>query len=155
MSKFRKGGKKGIPAVNTSALPDIVFMLLFFFMVATTMKEVDVLVETNLPEGSQVEDITSLKQLNEVDFLYIGNPIEGGSKDMIQLDDELTVSVLSVGAWKLNKVQDKERDIQYIVTSMKIDSDVRMGLVSSVKETLRDINALKICYAAKQKIKED
>jgi biopolymer transport protein ExbD len=152
MSKFRKGGKKGIPAVNTSALPDIVFMLLFFFMVATTMKEVDVLVDIEIPEGSQVEDITSLKQLNEVDFLYIGKPMEGGSKDMIQLDDELTVSVLSVAAWKLNKIQDKERDIQYIVTSMKIDEGVRMGLVSSVKETLRDINALKICYAAKQKI---
>ena len=41
MSKFRKGGRGGAPAVNTSSLPDIVFMLLFFFMVATTSKEVD------------------------------------------------------------------------------------------------------------------
>lgn len=154
MSKFRKGGKKGIPAVNTSALPDIVFMLLFFFMVATTMKEVEVLVEAEIPEGSQVEDITSLKQLNEVDFLYVGKPIGTSGQDVIQLDDELTISVLSVGVWKQRKVAAKERDIQYIVTSMKIDKGVRMGLVSSIKETLRDINALKICYAAQQKANE-
>ncbi|MCB0476514.1 MAG: biopolymer transporter ExbD [Crocinitomicaceae bacterium] len=152
MSKFRKGGKKDVPGVNTSALPDIVFMLLFFFMVATTMKEVDMLVEIEIPEGSSVTDITSLKQLNEVDFLYIGKPLEGGDRDVIQLDGELTISVLRVAKWKLEKVQSKERDIQYIVTSMKIDEGVRMGLVSSVKESLRDINALKICYAAKQKI---
>jgi len=154
MSKFRKGEKKGIPKVNTSALPDIVFMLLFFFMVATTMKEVDVLVNIEIPEGSQVEDITSLKQLNEVDFIYIGRPIGGGKQDFIQLDDELTISVLNVQAWKLLKVSNKERDIQYIVTSMKIDQGVRMGLVSKVKETLRDVNALKICYAANKKSKE-
>lgn len=154
MSKFRKGGKKGLPPVNTAALPDIVFMLLFFFMVATTMKEVDMLVELEIPEGTQVEDITSLKQLNEVDFLYIGKPMDGGGNDMIQLDDELTISVLNVQRWKLEKSKGKERDIQYIVTSMKIDEGVRMGLVSSVKETLRDINALKICYAAKQQVNQ-
>ncbi len=154
MSKFRKGGKKDIPAVNTSALPDIVFMLLFFFMVATTMKEVDILVDIEIPEGTSVTDITSLKQLNEVDFLYIGKPMDGGRQDLIQLDDELTISVLRVAQWKLKKVESKERDIQYIVTSMKIDSGVRMRLVSSVKESLRDINALKICYAAKQKINQ-
>lgn len=38
MSKFRKEDKKAAPGVNTSSLPDIVFMLLFFFMVATTSK---------------------------------------------------------------------------------------------------------------------
>ena len=39
MSKFRKDGKKGIPAISTASLPDIVFMLLFFFMVTTVMRE--------------------------------------------------------------------------------------------------------------------
>ena len=46
MSKFNKRRKKrDVPGVNTSALPDIIFMLLFFFMVATTMKEVDMQVD--------------------------------------------------------------------------------------------------------------
>ena len=39
MAQIRKGGKKEVPGVNTSSLPDIVFMLLFFFMATTTMKE--------------------------------------------------------------------------------------------------------------------
>ena len=66
MSKFRKGGKKGIPGVNTSALPDIIFMLLFFFMVATTMKEVDMQVEVVKPEASQAIPIENKE---DVDFI--------------------------------------------------------------------------------------
>jgi biopolymer transport protein ExbD len=55
MSKFRKK-KKGMPAVNTAALPDIVFMLLFFFMVTTTMRETDLRIETpRLPSASEVK----------------------------------------------------------------------------------------------------
>ena len=41
MSKFRKGGKKSMAAISTASLPDIVFMLLFFFMVTTVMREVE------------------------------------------------------------------------------------------------------------------
>ena len=40
MAKFKKGGKRETPAISTASLPDIVFMLLFFFMVSTTMREV-------------------------------------------------------------------------------------------------------------------
>ena len=39
MAKFKKDGGRATPAINTSALPDIVFMLLFFFMVATKMRD--------------------------------------------------------------------------------------------------------------------
>ena len=54
MSKFRKGGKKGLPAVSTASLPDIVFMLLFFFMVTTVMREVDLKVKMNQPEATEI-----------------------------------------------------------------------------------------------------
>ena len=74
MSKFKKGGKKEAPGVNTSSLPDIVFMLLFFFMVATTTKDADPSVEVTQPTGVRAEDMTPFKQRSEIDFLYIGVP---------------------------------------------------------------------------------
>ena len=66
MSKFKKEGSGGAPAMNTASLPDIVFMLLFFFMVATTSKETDPTVEFESPTGTKkrcmlVKVILSLK----------------------------------------------------------------------------------------------
>ena len=54
MAKFKKGGSKEVPAISTASLPDIVFMLLFFFMISTTMRDVSVLVENGMPEATQV-----------------------------------------------------------------------------------------------------
>ena len=54
MAKFKKGGSKELPAISTASLPDIVFMLLFFFMVSTTMREVELKIKNNLPEASEV-----------------------------------------------------------------------------------------------------
>ena len=38
MAKFKRKKGKGGQKINTASLPDIVFMLLFFFMVSTTMR---------------------------------------------------------------------------------------------------------------------
>ena len=52
MSKFNKKKKGDLPAVNTASLPDIVFMLLFFFMVATVMRDNELKIENNLPAAN-------------------------------------------------------------------------------------------------------
>lgn len=74
MSKFKKDGRGAGPALNTASLPDIVFMLLFFFMVATTSKETDPAVKIAQPEGTRTVDLTAYKQRSEIDFLYLGQP---------------------------------------------------------------------------------
>lgn len=148
MSKFKKGGKRGIPAVNTSALPDIIFMLLFFFMVATTMKEVEMKVEIVKPLADQA---TPIEDKDNVDFIYIGFPIDAaeGTQPRIQLDDRLVPDATFVGEWKEQKVRDGKKVLD-IVTSLKVDEKVGMGLVTDVKEELRDVDALKINYSADQ-----
>ena len=57
MSKFKKKKGGDLPAVNTASLPDIVFMLLFFFMVATVMRENTLKIENKLPNADQVEKL--------------------------------------------------------------------------------------------------
>jgi|JI71714CRNA_FD_contig_61_2322191_length_513_multi_2_in_0_out_0_1 biopolymer transport protein ExbD len=147
MGKFNKGRKRGMPAVNTSALPDIIFMLLFFFMVATTMKEVDMKVDVKKPVASQAIPI---ENKDEVDFIYIGFPIDAdneGTQPKIQLDDRLAADANAVAEWKQAKTREGKKPME-IVTSLKVHRDVDMRIVSDVKEVLRDIKALKINYSA-------
>ncbi len=148
MSKFKKGGKKGIPGVNTSALPDIIFMLLFFFMVATTMKEVDMQVDVVKPVADQALPI---ENKDMVDFIYIGYPLDAdeGTEPRIQLDDRLAPDATVVSEWKLSKLRPGSGVLD-VVTSLKVHEDVGMRIVSDVKEELRDIDAIKINYSADQ-----
>lgn len=147
MSKFKKGKKKGIPGVNTSALPDIIFMLLFFFMVATTMKEVDLQVDVVKPLADQALPI---EDKDNVDFIYIGFPVdaEEGTEPRIQLDDRLAPAD-KVDDWKISKTRPGLTPFD-IVTSLKVHEDVGMRIVSDVKEELRGIDAIKINYSADQ-----
>ena len=57
MSKFRKDDGKELPPISTASLPDIVFMLLFFFMVSTTMREVTVNVKQSLPQATELSKL--------------------------------------------------------------------------------------------------
>ena len=146
MGKFNKNKKRGVPGVNTSALPDIIFMLLFFFMVATTMKEVEMQVNIEKPVADQAE---TLEDKDNVDFIYIGFPKDAskGTVPRIQLDDELIADVQRVPRWKQEKVREGKTPFD-IVTSLKVHEDVGMRIVSEVKESLREIDAVKINYSA-------
>ena len=148
MSKFEKR-KKGQPAVNTSALPDIVFMLLFFFMVSTTMKEVEVQVDQKKPEATQV---VKIERKSLVDYIYVGRPLDigkYGKSPVIQLDDQIYFSSMEIRQWKDMKLGERaEGDRGLVTTSLKIDAKVKMKTVNQVKNELREINALKINYSA-------
>ena len=57
MGKFNKSGGREMPALNTSSLPDMIFAILFFFMVTTTMREVTLMVKFKIPEASEVQKL--------------------------------------------------------------------------------------------------
>ena len=90
MSKFKKKKSGELPAISTASLPDIVFMLLFFFMVATTMRENTLLIENRLPTADQVE---KLDKKDLVMYIYAGKPSAryrstAGTQAKIQLNDK-------------------------------------------------------------------
>ena len=153
MSKFRKEGKKGQPAVNTAALPDIVFMLLFFFMVATRPKEKEPAnVDIEIP-GSSVS--IELNKDDETDYLWAGYPMDGGTNALVEvfLDDQLKIDYTSaIGPWKLANVPEDMEAFE-VVTIFKIDDDVDMKTVFNIKEALRDpdVKAYKISYSTSDK----
>ena len=89
MGKFNKTGKRGMPALTTASLPDLIFTLLFFFMIVTTMREVSLKVEFKIPQGTELE---KLEKKSLVTFIYVGKPTAEfrkklGSESRIQLND--------------------------------------------------------------------
>ena len=152
MSKFKK--KKGgeLPAVNTASLPDIVFMLLFFFMVATVMRENTLMIENKLPNADQIE---KLEKKDLVMYIYAEKPsanykAQYGTEARIQLNDKFA-DVSEIGAFiAAERATKREELVPFLTTSLKVDKEANMGLVGDIKQELRKVNALKINYAAIQ-----
>ncbi len=148
MSKFKKKKDGGVPAISTASLPDIVFMLLFFFMVATVMKDNDLKIQNNLPKADQV---TKLEKKDRVIFIFAGKPHEKyrkqyGEGARIQLNDRLS-SVSDIRNFILAERAARDPELEKVLTtSLKIDKDAKMGLVGEIKQELRKMDALKINY---------
>jgi biopolymer transport protein ExbD len=152
MATFKRKGGKGTPGISTASLPDIVFMLLFFFMVSTTMRETDMKVSVKLPEASEV---VKLEKKSLVSYIYVGTPARQyqgifGTDSRIQLND--TFKTLGDIRDFITSERDamSEFDRAMLTISLKIDEQTRMGIVTDVKQELRKASALKISYSARR-----
>lgn len=152
MAKFRKEGKKETPALSTASLPDIVFMLLFFFMVSTSMREVSLMVKLTLPEATEV---TKLEKKSLVSYIYVGPPLKQfsalyGTEPRIQLNDVFKNlnDIRDFVASERDKLNEAEK--AYLTISLKVDENTRMGIVTDLKQELRKASALKISYASRK-----
>jgi biopolymer transport protein ExbD len=154
MSKFRK--KKGgeLPAVNTASLPDIVFMLLFFFMVVTVLRNNDLLVQNKLPEADQVEKLKKDRSI----YIYAGKPSSRyqdkyGTEGKIQIGDKYT----DVSSLKFALTEERAKllpELQNsVVVALKVYEENNTGLVTDIKEELRELNMVKIIYITTPKNK--
>ncbi|MBT8327377.1 MAG: biopolymer transporter ExbD [Bacteroidia bacterium] len=155
MSKFKNNKGKSLPAINTSALPDIVFMLLFFFMVATKMRDREMKVKTLLPKATEVEKLEKKSRLH---YIFVGPPLQSdiyGTTPRIQLDDKFaTVDDIQDYITLKNSEKD-EKEVPYMTTSLKADKTVKMGIITDIKQELREVNALKLSYTASKDIGDD
>lgn len=154
MAKFRKEGGKKLPAIGTSSLPDIIFMLLFFFMATASKKEVSYRVDLNLPQATE---LTKLEKKSLVNYVYIGVPKinerkNNGVSSRIQLDDMFAKSSKEVAGYiERKKLAMPEKDREKMIVALKVDKDTKMGIVTDVKQELRNVRALKINYTAYQR----
>ena len=152
MSKFKKGGKKELPPISTASLPDIVFMLLFFFMVSTTMREVTLNVKVTLPTATE---LSKLEKKSLVSYIYIGEPLKQfqskfGVAPRIQLNDQFAgVEDISDFIIAEREARD-EAERPMMLTSLKVDENTKMGIVADVKQELRKAAALHINYSSRK-----
>ena len=155
MGKFNKSGGREMPELNTSSLPDLIFTLLFFFMMTTTMRETELKVKFTPPQATE---LTKLEKKSLVTYLYVGKPQDKyakvlGTESRIQLNDKF-IEVAEVEDYvSQERANMKEEDQGYITVSFKVDKETPMGIVSDIKQALRDAQALKINYSAVERTK--
>jgi len=154
MGRFKTTQKREVPGLNLAALPDLIFTVLFFFMIVTHMREVTPRVRYEVPQGTEVEKGRKAGLV----YLLIGKPVDAqgrviSDETRIQLNDRLvTISQLPE---EINKVRagmsDDER--QHMTISIRADRDTEMGIINDVKQALRKAGALNINYSATGKEK--
>ncbi len=150
MATFKREGKKEVPSLSTSSLPDIVFMLLFFFMVTTTMRDVSLLVANTMPQASET---VKLEKKSLVSNIYVGKPNDQfqaayGTEPRIQLNDKFA-SVEEIQAFVASEREArKEEDRNSITNNLKVDRRVTMGIVTDIKQELRKANSLRVNYGS-------
>lgn len=153
MAKFEKKRGKVSPAISTASLPDIIFMLLFFFMVTTKMRETSLKVKVVLPKATELQ---KLERKSLVSYVYIGTPLPTfqktlGTAPRIQLND-VFASPDDIPQWWATVVQEHaEQEVPLLIVSLRCDKDIKMGIVTDVKQQLRKVNALKINYSAQKR----
>jgi biopolymer transport protein ExbD len=136
--KFEKRRANTKQEIPTASMPDIVFMLLLFFMVTTTLREVDVLVDFKLPEAKAIEKIENKRLIS---YIWVGK------SGRIQINDSIV---------KLEEVEPimyaKRQELPNVIVSLRIDKGTDMGLVTDIQQELRKAFCLRINYSANIKI---
>ena len=151
MSKFSKGKKKSQPAISTASLPDIVFMLLFFFIVTTIFKEKDTKVVVTAPIATE---ITKLDRRTDQIYYWIGKPSNKnyGTGYRVQVDDALAPDMGAIRAYLIERRGGDLSELwDKVINNFKIDEKVDMRIVKNVQEELRNEDALKVAYTLESK----
>lgn len=143
---MRMRRERTVPGLNTASLPDLIFTVLFFFMLVTQMRDVELKVEYQLPQGTEIEKLT---KRSTVAHIYVGR-LPDGETTAIQINDKLA-TVDDIG-----RLIGEERrrmapaDREKMAVSIVADKDAKMGLISDIKMQLRRVNALRIIYSAEE-----
>lgn len=154
MGKFERKGKKNMPGISTASLPDIVFMLLFFFMTVTVMRETEIKVQKpTLPKATEVK---KMQDKSLISYIYIAKPKvqdQGvyGTASRIQINDQIADDVSDIGPFiESERTNTPEQKRAKMMTALKVDEHTSMGLITKVKIALREVQMLKIIYSTKK-----
>lgn len=149
MSRFRKNGRRKVPLLNTAALPDLIFTLLFFFLLVTNMRTVPTLAQVQLPNASELQ---KLKEKSLLIYLLVGKQFNENQENIydIQLNSELIA--LEDMPYKLQAIKEdmKPEEQNQTVVLLKIDKDVPMGLVSDIRQNLREAQLQTVYYTVEK-----
>jgi biopolymer transport protein ExbD len=155
MSKFGKKKKKASVGISTASLPDIVFMILFFFMVTTVMREVELKIELTNSDLPQATEIKKLEKKSLVSYIYVGKPRPNyqrmyGTEPRIQLNSQFA-DLSDIYEYILaERAQRDEAEVPFMTTSLKVHQETKMGIVTDIKQELRKASALKLNYSARK-----
>ncbi len=139
-----------VPGLNTSSLPDLIFTVLFFFMIVTHMRKETVKVQYKVPAGTE---LTRLTRKSTVTHIYIGKPAatvsdRSDNDTRIQMNDKYVSMPEIIDYVSEERKRMMPEDARKMTVSIKADRNTHMGVITDVKQALRKANALKVNYSA-------
>ena len=150
MSMFKRKDHS-VPGLNTASLPDLIFTVLFFFMIVTHMKENQMKVKYQVPEGTKLE---RLAKKSTISHIYIGKPYKGGGITAVQVNDKIVDVAENEDFIAAERKRMSPDDAKQMTVSIKADKKADMGVITDVKQSLRRANALKILYSGRKSTKK-
>lgn len=151
MIKFRKHTRRTVPMLNTASLPDLIFTVLFFFMIVTHMRNESVKVDYQKPQGTELTKLT--KKSSHI-YIHIGKQA-GGDNYLIQMNDKI-INLDDLANYVSNergKMTPEEQ--QQSTVSIKADKHTPMSVIMDVKRALREAKAYKISYSGEIRIDKE
>lgn len=145
MGHFQKKSADTKQEVPTTAMPDIVFMLLIFFMVTTVLREVELQVRVNF---TRAENIEKIEQKRLVSYIYVGPERLPGNRlgqTLVQVDDALIEDIAAIRNLMYDKLQEQPK----LIVSLRIDEETEAGIVNDIQQELREAGTLRINYSTK------
>lgn len=149
MTFFRRP-KRDIPSLNMTSLPDLIFTVLFFFIIVTHMREVTLKVKYHVPEGTE---LTRQTKKSAITHIYIGPPADmlqhfAGKGTRIQINDRYVNmdEITDYMAEKLKHTAPEDRE--KITVVIKADRHTSMKTITGVKQALRKAGVFRISYSA-------
>lgn len=151
MTMFRRK-RYEVPGLNTASLPDLIFTVLFFFMIVTHMQKETVKVQYRMPQGTE---LTRLTKKTAVTYIYIGKPAGDlqktyGNSTRVQLNDKFADPSEVADYVSAERDRMSPEDQQQMTVSIKADRGTHMGIINSVKQSLQRAKAYKINYSAEE-----
>ena len=151
MSKFRQNKSKEVPEVSTASLPDIVFIVLAFFVTVSSMKQSDLKVEVTKPTG---KEIIQLDKNEAIDYINAGIPKNKafGTTARLQLDDQIVPNFLKIREFiELKRTPRSQLENDKATVAIIADKDdVDMNIIDKIENELREVDALRINYSTQK-----
>lgn len=147
--KIRRKRRHDTPTLNMASMPDLIFTVLFFFMIVTHMRTETAKVRLEVPQGTELTKATKKRTITN---LYIGRDDKGETR--IQIGERIVPLEMlgSVVTAVRNKMNDE--DIELHTINIRADRDTPMGVITDVKQELRKAGALNIRYSAVEEKEE-
>ena len=150
MSRFKTTQNREVPGLNLAALPDLIFTVLFFFMIVTHMRDVNPKVRFEVPQGTELSKTANKAGLV---YIFIGKPVDAqgqvvSNETRIQLNDRYVTVAQLPDEIKKEREQMSEDVRQHMTVSIRADRETEMGVINDVKQALRKAGALNINYSA-------
>ncbi len=149
--QIRRHRRPEVPMLNTASLPDLIFTVLFFFMMVTHMRTVILKVKYRVPNGTE---LTRLAKKNIIYYIYIGVPEKGNydsqgkNSTFIQLNDKYVTpdDIADYMSYEMASMSPSDRD--RMIVSIKADRSTRMSIINDVRQALRQAGVRRVSFSA-------